>query len=148
MIGPVFLVAGLARRYRTPVWRAAAVCWLCVFCTVVIWWALLFLPDEAKVHQGAYTANLLAMAGSALAVWAVSRRLAMALIVMQSLYTFFLYVVYAKGSAPPGVLVEGVVHRGELLLLIASLPFLFLTLRAASGAEEKVESAPAFERVA
>ncbi|HEY7211007.1 MAG TPA: hypothetical protein VH477_12095 [Bryobacteraceae bacterium] len=148
MAGPVFLVGGLVRRFRTAEWRAAAVCWLYVLCTVLIWWMLLFLPNEAKVHQGTYTANLLAMAGSALAFWAVSRRFAMAVILVQSVYSFLLYVVYTKGTAPPGVLVEGVVHSGELILLIASLPLLVLNLRLVSRESERATIAPAVERVA
>jgi hypothetical protein len=72
----------------------------------------------------------------------------MAVILVQSVYSFLLYVVYTKGTAPPGVLVEGVVHRGELILLIASLPLLVLNLRLVSRESERATIAPAVERVA
>ncbi|HEY7211008.1 MAG TPA: hypothetical protein VH477_12100 [Bryobacteraceae bacterium] len=119
MLGPLALAAGFARKCRTSLWRIAALCWIFVLCTLVVWCALLFTPRAAVIHQGAYAAVVLAVAGSVLALWNVSRRLAQILITLQSAAAFLIYVVLAPGE----------VHSAMLLLLIGALCLLAWTLR-------------------
>ncbi len=128
MIGPVFLLGGLSRQRRTLLWRVAAVTWLYVACTLFVWCMLMFNPESTVIHQGTYVANLLAIAGSVLAIWSVSRSFAIILILVQSLLNFVVYVVYSKGIPSPGTLGEGILDSGELLLLIASLAFFCILL--------------------
>ena len=51
------------------------------------------------------------------------------IIIFQSVCNFVLYVVYSKGVPTEGTLGEGVVHTGELLLMMSSLLFVFFLLR-------------------
>ncbi len=135
MTGPILLLAGIWPRFRNEIWRAALLCWVYVICTIVIWWMIMFVPQGAIIVSGSYAANVLAFAGGVLALAAISRRFAIAIVSFHIAISFILYVMYAKVAPSPGTLPEGVVHTGELLLLIASLLLLFVMLRVLSRGE-------------
>ncbi len=137
LLGPYFLLGGLWKPRRTPLWRAATLIWLYVGCTLVIWSVLMFNPDAATIHQGSYVCGLLAIAASVLAIWNVSPRTAKIAIILQSVLNFVVYVVYSQGVPAPGVLGQGIVVYPDLLLLILSMAFLGLLLWK-MGKEESV----------
>jgi hypothetical protein len=127
-LGPYFLLGGLRKEWRNPLWRAGILIWFYVGCTLVIWSSLMFNRNAATIHQGSYVCVLLAIAGSVLAIWNVSPRMAKIFILMQCVLNFVVYVVYCKGIPAPGLLGQGIVIYPDLLLLVLSMGFLGVLL--------------------
>ncbi len=104
-LGPLFLLIALARRRRAdPDLRFVATIWLTVATTIVVWSLLLFGPGATVIHGGAYALVLLAMTGGVLAAWALSRRLAAALVAVQSVVMVWIYWVLTPTPDRPGEL--------------------------------------------
>lgn len=126
--GPLALVAGLIERYRTREWRAAFRMWVYVGCTLVVYWMLMFRPEAGAVHEDTYVAVLLASAGSTLALWSISRWLALAAGALQIALNFLAYGVYMREPGTPGVLTEGALQYGNLGLFVAALAGILVML--------------------
>ena len=134
MGGPFFLLLGMVRRYRSALWRTSAEIWTFVLCTLISWCLLMFFPGKANVHQGTYVAVLLAFAGSVLAIWAFSPRLALILAVAQVAFTILLYGVYCKGAGYSGLIRDKAqIDWGELALALAALALICAVLACMAG---------------
>jgi hypothetical protein len=111
--GPPALLIGIARRYRTGEWRAAAIFWMFTGLTLAVWCLLLFGPGPhgyegcgsvgpcaaPLIHQGTYATVLLGYIGSILALWAVSPRVAVVAGCCQVLLNVLLYIVLLRPAA-------------------------------------------------
>lgn len=127
MVGPFFLLAGIARRYRTLEWRAAAMMWIYVVITTAVYCLLKFTPGTTIIHAGTYATVLLAYLGSVLAVWAFSRRLALVVGCLQIVLHILLYGVFMRGTSPHGLLPLAPIVRGcAALACMALVPVLWL----------------------
>jgi hypothetical protein len=115
LIGPISLIVGIRRRYRSREWKAGAIAWLYVAFTAAVWCLLIFLPGSTVLHTTAYVMVLLAFAGSIIALWAVSPWLALILGSLQIGFNFLLYVVFMP--PPP----QSSLRLGTLTLALLSL---------------------------
>ena len=102
MYGAIFLLAGTVLRFRSPCWKTAAVMWLYVLCTLVLWCLLMFDAGATDIHQGTYLTVLLAFSGTVLAIWAVSPRFAALLAALQIGFTILVYGFFCRNSQPAG----------------------------------------------
>lgn len=123
VIGPLTLSAGIWKKYRTTEWRAAAIMWVFVVLTVIVWCLLMFGPSTTIIHQGSYAVVLLAYAGSILAIWAFSRFLAVFIGCLQVMLNVLLYVVFIEPAAPKGLVATQPLVLGSLILCAVSLMF-------------------------
>jgi hypothetical protein len=120
IIGVPALLIGIARRYRTPEWRAAGILWIFTALTLAVWCVLIFGPGPhgfqgcgsngpcaaTIIHQGTYATVLLGYIGSILALWAVSPRLAVVIGCCQVLLNVLLYVVLLRPASAGVLLAE------------------------------------------
>ena len=122
MFAPLALLAGLRRQSRTPEWRAAAILWLFIGLTDVAWAFLMFRPEMTIIHAGTYVTILLGYAGAILALWAISRLLALILGALQIALNVLLYAVFMHAPLSPDKLVfESPLLLGCLVLAVLSL---------------------------
>jgi len=119
--GPAALLIGIGKRYRTKEWRTAVILWLFIVVTIIPWCLLLFGPTATAIHQGTYVTILLALTGSMLAFWAVSRWLAWLVGGLEIALNFLIYVVLMRPSSPVGILPEGVLRYWTLALALLSV---------------------------
>ena len=129
---PAVLIGCVTKR-RSPEWKSAAYMWLFSALTILIWCLLMFGPSTTVIHQGSYAVNLLSYAGSVLALWALSPRLAWVVSGLQIALNFLLYVMYMRGADSGTILLEGQLHYGTLLLALLSLGLSGFLLRELSG---------------
>jgi hypothetical protein len=129
VVGPISLIVGIRRRYRSREWKVGAMAWLYVALTAAVWCLLIFLPGSTVLHTTAYVMVLLAFAGSILALWAVSRWLALTLGALQIGFNFLLYVLFMP---PPliGSPNQASLRFGTLTLALLSLVCTCLLLRS------------------
>jgi len=128
VVGPIALLTGIKQKYRTNEWRAATIMWIFIVVTAVVWCALMFGPGTTVVHQGTYTIVLLGYAGSILAIWAVSRFVALVIGCLQVLLNVLLYVVFMQPAAREALLAETPLRLGCLILCALSLACMFWLL--------------------
>jgi len=128
MLGPLALLAGIARRFRSVEWRDACLLWLLTTASIAVWCLLMFGPAKTVVHTGSYAVILFAMAGSVLALWAVSRWLALFIAVLQIVLNVLLYAILIRTPFPGGFLPEGSLRFDTLLLCLGSLAAVFVLL--------------------
>jgi hypothetical protein len=83
MAGLLALLAGIRKRYRSCEWHSAMLLLAYVFISDALWCLLMFGPQTTIIHQGTYVTVLLAYAGCVLALWAVSKWLAIVMAVLQ-----------------------------------------------------------------
>lgn len=121
IIGLPALAAGLSRRYRSLEWRAAIRILVFVFCTLLACWVLMFPPEAGAIFVQPYVTVLLTWAGSTLALWAVSRWLAVVIGGLQVGLSFLAYGIYMREPGMPGVLTEGALQYGNLGLFVAAV---------------------------
>lgn len=130
MIGPLFLLAGFAARYRTREWRAAAMMWSYVVITSTIYVLLKFTPGTTLIHAGTYATVLLAYCGSVLALWAFSRVLALLIGSLQIGLHIVIYGIFMRGAGPHGLLPLAPIEPAcAVLACIALVPVLWLTYK-------------------
>ena len=133
MPGPLFLLAGCVRKYRSATWRAAACLLSYALATLLIWCAAMFAPGSTILHQGTYVAVLLTMAGSVMAVWVVSPRMAFMLVALQVALTTVVYGVYGPIPVAGVSQLRGTVHYGQLVIALLSLASVMVLLRQLSA---------------
>ncbi len=123
ILGPISLLRGVQRRFRSQEWRIGAITWLYVALTVGVWLLLLFLPGTTWIVTSSYAMVLLAYAGSILALWAVSPWLAILLGALQIELNFLLYGAFmnAEGSIRWGTAGLGLLSLIGMLLLLRSV---------------------------
>jgi hypothetical protein len=129
MVGPISLIVGIRRHYRSREWKAGAMAWLDVAFTAAVWCLLIFLPRDTIIHTSAYVMVLLAFAGSIVALWAVSRWLSLILGALQIGFNFLLYVLFmppVRTGSPD----QGSLRFGTLTLALLSLACTCLLLRS------------------
>ncbi len=98
--GPLLLAwAAVLRRNRPAELATAWTAWLCVLLTIAFWSVAMFGPGTTIVVTGPYALPILAAAGSILAAWAISPRLAVILCVLQALLQIAIYVALIPGTA-------------------------------------------------
>ncbi len=132
VLGPISLVSGILQRYRSREWKFAAIVWIFIAFTAMIWCIIMFVPGKTVIHQGAYATVLLAYAGSILALWAVSHWLAVIVASLQIELNFLLYISFME---PQGSLRYGILTL-SLFVLIAGL-LLLKSLARRQTAEAK-----------
>ena len=103
ILGPLALLAGVARHRRTSEFLAAARLWLLNALILVLWCVILFGPDSTGPRQGTYITEMLAFCGSCLAFWAVRPWLAVAMTAVQILWNVVLFVWLTPLLPPPGL---------------------------------------------
>jgi hypothetical protein len=106
VLGPLaLLLLSLSRRRRpsSAEFIAAARMWGLIGLTLLLWSLILFGPGATYPHQGAYLTEILALAGSCLAFWAVSPWLAAAATAVQILSTAAWFVWLTPIAPPPGM---------------------------------------------
>lgn len=130
--GPISLLVGIRRRYRSREWKAGAVAWLYVVLTATVWCILMFIPGKTVIHQSAYVMVLLGFAGSLAALWAVAPWLAAILGALQIGFNFLLYVLLMPPLVPlpTGLPSQGSMRLGTLTLALFSLIGTCLLLRS------------------
>lgn len=126
--GAVAFAAGLLRKPRSQIWIASVRLWLYVICTVLPWCVIMFKAESTSIHQGTYTAVLLAFAACTLALWAVAPRLCMTIVALQIIMNFLVYGVYRQTSTIAGASRASLVH-GELVLFVIALAFMIVAIR-------------------
>lgn len=149
IVGLPALLAGIFRRFRSAEWNAAVVMWVFVAFTVLIWCVLMFGPDAAVIHQGAYVMVLLAFCGSILALWSLSHALAYITAALQIALNFVLYAALMRDSLPNAPLLEGLPrYASAALALLSAILVLFLlkTLARKQGARLAPECTPRIEQ--
>lgn len=130
LVGPLALLIGVVERRRTRNWRVAALIWLCVACTLVPWNVLMFARTTTVIHQGTYAVVLLAIAGSLMALWSVSPKLAIAAGLLQICLNFLLYGIYSNPQGTPGVGTGTRLRYGEFgLFMLAFVAAWLLVLK-------------------
>lgn len=102
--------------------------WISIVLTALAWCALMFRPGATAIHQGTYAIVLSGYSGSILAIWAVSRFLAVAIGCLQILLNVLLYVVFMQPAAPAALLAERPLLLGCLILCALSLTCIFWLL--------------------
>jgi hypothetical protein len=133
LLGPVaLLLAWIRHRDRgLAVELAPALsAWSFVALTLVIWCLVMFGPAATVPHQGTYIAELLAMAGSMLAFWALSHRVALIAAGLQLALNLFLYVVLTPEPGPyrtmymsgfnPYLAIAALLSAAALVLVLAA----------------------------
>lgn len=134
VFGPVALLFGIGTRHRTRQWRLAAISWLYIAMTALVWCLLMFDPGSTKVHQGTYVAVLLAFTGSVLALWALSPWLALVVGTLQVELEFLLYIWLNRPPFPGQPLAGHSLRHGTAALAMGSLmAVLFLFWRLAQS---------------
>jgi hypothetical protein len=128
MAGPLALLAGVGRRFRSKEWRAACLLWLLAAASIVVWCLLMFGPGRTILHAGSYAVVLFAMAGSVLALRAVSAWLAAFIALLQIGLNFLVYAVFMRTPSPGAILAEGIIHLDTLLLCLCSLAVVLVLL--------------------
>ncbi len=129
VLGIPALIFVLRRRSRSPEHKVALSMWLFVALTAVCWCLLMFKPESALLHQGTYVMVLLAYAGSTLALWAVSRSLAVIVAALQIALQFLLYG-FTMRIPLTNALPEGTVRLATLMLgLLSAAAFFILVAR-------------------
>lgn len=131
-VGPFALLIGIRRQYRSPEWRASIIMWVFIAVTAAVWCALMFGPGTTVIHQGTYAIVLLGYAGSILAIWAVSRFVALFVGCLQVLLSVLLYDVFMQPAPSNGLLAEPPLLLGFLMLFAMSLICLSWLLLALS----------------
>jgi len=121
VLGPIALLVGLLKRYRSTAWRLAAITWLYVCLTAAVWCLLMFTPGMTVIHTSSYAIILLAFAGSISALWAVSPSIALLIGSIQIATNFALYVWLITGPVADAVLPHGSVRYATLGLALLSL---------------------------
>jgi len=121
VVGPVTLLAGIAKRYRTREWRTAAILWIFIAVTAAAWCLLMFGPATTVIHQGTYAIVLLGYAGSILAIWNLSRFAALLVSCCQICLSVLLYILLMQPPAAHALLAQPPALLGCLLLSAFSL---------------------------
>ena len=129
IIGPIALLAGVKKRFRSHEWKTASCLWLLTGLTLFTWCILMFGPGTTWVHQGTYVVILVAVAASLSALWSISRWLAGIVAGLQIALNFLLYIVLMRGPIPDGFLPGGPIRFCQLLLCLSSLVSVFALLR-------------------
>ena len=105
ILGPLaLLLLSLSRRWRpnSAEFIAASRIWLLTGLTLALWCLLMFGPGATFPHQGTYLTEILALAGSCLAFWAVRPWLAVAATTVQVVWNTALFVWLTPIPPPPG----------------------------------------------
>jgi hypothetical protein len=110
LAGPLLLLVGVRRRFRSPAWKAALAVWLCAGASLVVWCLLIFRSYEILVTQGSYAVNLLAMAGAVVAAWACAPRVAVSLVSLHVALNVVLYGVLMRCSPAGDALPVGTLN--------------------------------------
>jgi hypothetical protein len=129
MFGPVALLVGISRRFRSQEWKAASTLYLYVGFTVVVWCLLSFGPATTIIHQGSYAAMLLAFAAPILTFWASSPLLARLIALLQVALNTLLYGILMCEPPPGGPTSQLPVHVGMFALFTLSVILLTILLR-------------------
>jgi hypothetical protein len=135
--GPLVLLATVKRKLWSREWNAAALLWIYVIFTLVIWCLLMFIPGSTIIHQGTYAVVLLAMAGSILAFWDLASWIAMTFAGIQVVFSVVVYVMLTPdpfGGSPAVSL-----NYGMLALFLAATAAIGIQLVRLSGSEVKQE---------
>ncbi|MGI9071325.1 MAG: hypothetical protein ACR2JB_08425 [Bryobacteraceae bacterium] len=140
VIGPLSLLVGIRRRYRSREWKAGGIAWLYVAFTTAVWCLLIFLPGSTVLHTTAYVMVLLAFAGSIIALWAASPWLALVLGVLQIGFNFLLYILFMPLPLPTGSPDQASLRFGTLTLALLSLVCSCLLLRTIARRQTSLPS--------
>jgi hypothetical protein len=146
--GPLFLLPGVRKRFRTREWQSAALLWTVVICTLIPWCLIMFVPGSTSIHQGTYVAVLLASTASVLAFWAVLRWLAYAVSAAQIMQSVLMYGFFMRQSPTEGALLEGTAHYGVIALFFVTFILCWFMIaqlagdRATGFVTKEVRSAP------
>jgi hypothetical protein len=90
---PLAFIIWLAlRRRKSTEIQQAWLLWLCTAITLVVWCLLMFIPASTHAYQGSYFTELTAFSGGALALWAISQRLAVLAIGCHIVFNLAVYV--------------------------------------------------------
>lgn len=122
------------RRRESPMGVVAARILLCLVIGVVAWCIVLFGPPyaAADIHQGTYLMPVLLFAGAVTMLWVCSRRLALALVVLNCVWAM---TVYAWLDVPPAV---SAVTSSAFLAMGAVCAFLVVSLLVGWAARPSV----------
>ena len=131
MGGLLALPAGIRKRHHSCEWRSAVLLLAFVFISDAIWCLLMFGPQSTIIHQGTYVTVLLAYAGCVLALWSVSKWLAIVMTVLQGSVQAIVYLWLFHPAAPLQYSMSTLALVGLIatLLLLHKLP----SLRASSA---------------
>ncbi len=120
-VGLLAIPFGVFRRFRSPEWKIAAMFLVFVILGNVIWCLVMFGPGTTFVHQGTYVTVMLGFSASILALWAVSRTLAVAVTAVQvALFGYihvFLLVPYGETFHPTLATLSAMALAGTAYLL-------------------------------
>ena len=126
--GPLFLISGWRKQFRTREWRAAATILLFVALTLLAWCLIMFNPRSTVIHQGTYVTVLLAYIGSIVAIWPVSRLLAFVVAGLQITLEVLVYGVFTGRIDPHTALARHSMNLGCLTLCGVALVCLLFVL--------------------
>ena len=129
MPGPLFLFAGGGGRYRSETWKASAVLLAYTLTTLLMWCAIMFVPSSTSLHQGTYLTILLALAGSVMAVWVVSPRLAGFLVAIQVAFTTVVYGAYGPSQVAGASQSRETINYSMLAVALFSCGLVMMQLR-------------------
>jgi hypothetical protein len=96
MFGPLALLVGITRRFRSQEWKAAFILYVYVGFTIAIWCLLSFGPATTIIHQGSYAVMVSTFAAAILALWAISPVLARAMALFQIILNILLYGILMR----------------------------------------------------
>jgi hypothetical protein len=129
VLGPASLILGIHNRYRSREWKTAAMMWLYVAFTAGIWCLIMFTPGMTVLHTSTYAIVLLSVAGSVVALWAVSPWLAVIVGSLQIEINFLLYISFMPSPFLIGSPDQGSLRLANVGLALLSLTCTFFILR-------------------
>ncbi len=130
VIGIPALIIGVNKTRRSREWRTAAVMWLSIVFTAIIWCILMFGPSTTIIHQGSYMMVLLGFTACVLALWAASPWLAYVAGALQIALNFVLYVLLMRDTTAAGFLRESQLQYAIAAVALLSLGVVIFLLRS------------------
>jgi hypothetical protein len=129
-LGPGALGAGWIRAKRRSIsvdeaWHTAFTAWVFVACTTLLWVAIFFGPRTTVPHAGTYALELVAMAGSAIALLSVAGRLGAALCAVQVAGSLVLYALLTPSPTPDWAAIQTGFSVATAFVALASLVVVF-----------------------
>ena len=120
------VAAVYGRKRLTPLLRLASTIWIFLIANIITWALILFGPRGTVIHQGTYLTGLLTFTACVIGLWALSRRLCAALVILQATLAVIVYGL----NGPP----DNVVHHFDQQMLVLAVVSLVLTVAALSFA--------------
>ncbi|MBV9227491.1 MAG: hypothetical protein JOY85_25940 [Acidobacteriaceae bacterium] len=124
MVGLPALLAGIGMRQHSPEWQSAILLLALILIINAIWCLLMFGPASTIIHQGTYVTVPLAFTGCVLALWTVSKWLAIVITILQiSVQAFVsLWLLHPAGQLQYGMVTLSLIGLAATLLLLRKLP--------------------------